>query len=133
MKTKLYEDQYFYITKCDEFPNVPGLLVIYENGEKWYSSEKSIKRLATIEKTIRDELMQQGIKLTGIYREEYENNKFRVLVIPYDVKILQQNNISPDLYQPYIREYLESFKQRNADCDNINAKILTRLKELKNE
>lgn len=133
MEKKLYEDQYFYINKCEEFPNVPGLFAIYENGDNWYNSELAIKRLAIIEKTIRDELMKQGIELTGIYREEYENNKFRILVIPYDVKILKQNNISPDLYQPYIREYLESFKGKNTDCDNENEKILIRLKELKNE
>jgi|GEM_PF-3086380 len=48
----LYEDQYFYITKCDEYPNVPGMFAIYETGGKWYSSEKSIKRLAAIEKKL---------------------------------------------------------------------------------
>ena len=29
--------------------------------------------------------MKHGFKLTGIYREEYENNKFRILIIPYDI------------------------------------------------
>ena len=129
----LYEDQYFYITKCDEYPNVPGMFAIYETGGKWYSSEKSIKRLAAIEKKIRDELMKQGFKLTGIYREEYENNKFRILIISYDISILQQNNISPDLYQPYIKDYLESFKRNNNDSDIVNVKILTKLKEIKND
>lgn len=128
----LYQDKYFYITKCKEFPNVPGLFAIYENGNKWDSSEISIKRLALIEKTIRDELMNQGIDLVGIYREEYENGTFRILIIPYDVKILKQNNISPDLYQPYIKEYLESFKKKSNNCNNKNAKIMNRLKEIKN-
>lgn len=125
----LYEDQYFYITKCEEFPNVPGLLTIYEIDNNWYSSEASIKRLALIEKTIREELMKQGFELTGIYREEYDDNKFRILIIPYNVKILKQNNISPDLYQPFIRKYLESFKQKNNCSNEINEKILARLKE----
>ncbi len=133
MEMILYEDQYFYITKCDEYPNVPGMFAIYETSGKWYSSEKSIKRLAAIEKKIRDELMKQGFKLTGIYREEYENNKFRILIIPYDISILQQNNISPDLYQPYIKDYLESFKKNNDDSDIVNVKILTKLKEIKND
>ena len=77
--------------------------------------------------------MKQGFKLTGIYREEYENNKFRILIIPYDISILQQNNISPDLYQPYIKDYLESFKKNNDDSDIVNVKILTKLKEIKND
>jgi|GEM_PF-2911146 hypothetical protein len=77
--------------------------------------------------------MKQGFKLTGIYREEYENNKFRILIIPYDISILQQNNISPDLYQPYIKDYLESFKRNNNDSDIVNVKILTKLKEIKND
>lgn len=133
MEKILYEDQYFYITQCKEFPNVPGLFAIYENGNKWYSSKDSINRLATIEKAIRDELMNQGIDLVGIYKEEYEKDVFRILIIPYDVKILKQNNISPDLYQPYIKEYLESFCTKNTDLENKNEKILSRLKELKNE
>lgn len=77
--------------------------------------------------------MKQGFKLTGIYREEYENNKFRILIIPYDISISQQNNISPDLYQPYIKDYLESFKRNNNDSDIVNVKILTKLKEIKND
>lgn len=77
--------------------------------------------------------MKQGFKLTGIYREEYENNKFRILIISYDISILQQNNISPDLYQPYIKDYLESFKRNNNDSDIVNVKILTKLKEIKND
>ena len=133
MEKILYENKYFYITKCNEFPNIPGFFVIYENGSKWDSSEASIKSLAIIEKTIRDELMKQGIELTGIYREEYEDNKYIILIIPYDVNILKQNNISPDLYQPYIKEYLESFNRNNKDCYNEDKKILTKLKELKNE
>lgn len=76
--------------------------------------------------------MQQGIELIGIYREEYKNG-FRILIIPYDIKILEQNNISPDLYQPYIREYLDSFKTKDTDCNKINTKILNRLKEIKND
>lgn len=135
-KKILYEDQYFYITKCEEFPNVPGLLTIYEKDNNWYSSEASIKRLALIEKTIREELMEQGFELTGIYKEEYDDNEFRILIVPYDVKILKQNNISPDLYQPFIRKYLESFKQKNNSSDEINEKILARLKgrnDYKNE
>ena len=51
-KKILYEDQYFYITKCEEFPNVPGLLTIYEKDNNWYSSEASIKILALIEKQL---------------------------------------------------------------------------------
>lgn len=132
MENVLYKDQYFYITNCDEYPNVPGMFAIYENNVIWYSSEKSIKRLCIIEKTIRDALMQQGIELIGIYREEYKNG-FRILIIPYDIKILKQNNISPDLYQPYIREYLDSFKTKDTDCNKINTKILNRLKEIKND
>lgn len=132
MENVLYKDQYFYITNCDEYLNVPGMFAIYENNEIWYSSEKSIKRLCIIEKTIRDALMQQGIELIGIYREEYKNG-FRILIIPYDIKILEQNNISPDLYQPYIREYLDSFKTKDTDCNKINTKILNRLKEIKND
>lgn len=133
MKTILYENQYFYITKCNEFPNIPGFFVIYEKENRWYSSEDSIKTLAIIEKTIRDELMKQGIELTGIYREEYEDNKFRILIIPYDVNVLEQNNISPDLYQPYIKKYLESFNINNNYCYIDDEKILTKLRRLKNE
>lgn len=125
---KLYEDQYFYITKCKEFPNVPGLLTIHEKDDNWYSSEESIKRLALIEKTIRDELMKLGFELAGIYGEE-NNNEFRILIIPYDVKLLVQNNIPPDLYQPFIRKYLESFKQKDNCSDVVNEKILSKLKK----
>ena len=38
--------------------------------------------------------MNQGFELAGIYREEYKENKFRILIIPYNVKILEQNNIA---------------------------------------
>ena len=132
MKKILYEDQYFYITKCEEYPNVSGMLVIYEKDNKWYVNKESIKRLAILEKTIREELMNVGKELAGIYREEYEDNKFRILIIPYDVKVLVENNISPDLYQPYIKQYLDSYKENN-DCDEVNRKILIRLKEQKYE
>jgi len=128
----LYEDAYFYITKCPEYANVPGFFVIYENNNNWYSSAESINRLALLEKTIRDEFMKCGIELTGIYREE-NDNEFRVLIIPFDVKVLNSINISPDLYQPYIKEYLDFFKPSNIEYDMLDTKVLTRLRELKNE
>ncbi len=133
MDTILFENKFFYITKCEEFPYVPGLLAIYEKDVKWNCNEKIIKLLAEIEKIIRDELMEQGVALTGIYREEYEDDRFRILIIPYDVKILEQNNISPDLYQPYIREYLESFNNDNNDYNIKDDKIILKLKEINNE
>lgn len=129
-ETILYEDQYFYITNCDEFPNVPGFVTIYTKSDIWYSSKDSIKRLSLIEKIIREELMKQGFELAGIYGEEYDDNKFRILIIPYNVEILRKNNISPDLYQPHIRTYLESFEQKNSISNNINKKILKKLKKV---
>ena len=127
-KTILYEDQYFYITKCSEFPNVPGFMTIYaKGGDTWYYSEDSIKRLALIEKTIREEFMELGFELAGIYREEYDDNRFRILIIPYSIELLKQNNISPDFYQPFIRRYLESFGQKNSISDNVTKKILMKL------
>lgn len=126
---RLYEDEYFYITGCKEFPNVPGLVVIYSKIDYWYCLENSIKRLAVIEKTIREELMAQGFELAGIYREEYKDNKFRILIIPYSVTILKQNDISPDMYQPYIRKYLESFKDAGTCPNAVNMKILKKLNQ----
>ena len=121
-ETILYEDEYFYITHCKEYPNIPGLLAIYEKGDKWYSTKESVNRLAMIEKNIRDELKKIGIPLVGIYGEEYEDGTFRILMIPYDVEILKEHNISPDLYQPYIKEYLESYKTKNLD-NSKNLKV----------
>lgn len=131
-KKILYEDQYFYITNCDEFPNVPGLLIIYSKRDNWYSTIDSIKRLALIEKIIREELMKVGFELVGIYREEYYDNEFRILIIPYNVEILNRNSISPDLYQPYIRKYLESFEQKKYISNSINKKILKKLEKGEN-
>lgn len=126
---RLYEDEYFYITNCKEFPKVPGLVAIYSKIDYWYCSKNSIKKLALIEKTIREELMNQGFELAGIYREEYKKNKFRILIIPYDVKILEKNNISPDMYQPYIRKYLESFEDTAVSTNDVNVKVLKKLKQ----
>ena len=74
--------------------------------------------------------MRLNIALTGIYKEEDVNGNLRVLIIPYDVKVLENNKISPDLYQPYIREYLDIFKENDGDLDK---KILQKLEELKSE
>lgn len=130
MKEILYEDNDFYITKCEEFFNVPGFFVINLKKDKWYLDSSLMMRLAKIEKTIRDELMNLNIELTGIYKEEDVDGNLRVLIIPYDVKVLENNKISPDLYQPYIREYLDTFKVNDGDLDK---KILQKLEELKSE
>lgn len=130
MKEILYEDNDFYITKCEEFLNVPGFFVINLKKDKWYLDSSLMLHLAKIEKTIRDELMRLNIALTGIYKEEDVNGNLRVLIIPYDVKVLENNKISLDLYQPYIREYLDIFKENDGDLDK---KILQKLEELKSE
>lgn len=124
----LYEDEYFYITNCKEFPNVPGLVTIITKVNPWYNSNELIKRLALIEKTIREELMKYGFELVGIYREEYDEDKLRILIIPYNIKVLEQNDISPDLYQPYIRRYLESFNNNKYLSNDLSKKILKKVK-----
>lgn len=124
----LYEDEYFYITNCKEFPNVPGMVTIITKFNPWYNSNELIKRLALIEKTIREELMKYGFELVGIYREEYDENKLRILIIPYNIKILEQNDISPDLYQPHIGRYLESFNNNKYLSNDLSKKILKKVK-----
>ena len=101
-KKILYEDQYFYITKCEEFPNVPGLLTIYEKDNNWYSSEASIKSLALIEKTIREELMEQGFELAGIYKEEYDDI-YNIATILKDADALDRVRFPGNLDSKYLR------------------------------
>lgn len=130
---EIYCDEFYRVVPCPEYPSVPGFYVIFERDKPWYSSINSIKRLAILEKTIRDELLLLGTELVGIYHEEIEE-KFRVLIIPYYVQKLRENGISPDLYQPFITKYLNSFVEFNLSLINdINNKISNKLERIKEE
>lgn len=124
----IYSDDFYKVVQCQEFPYIPGFYTILENQQKWYSSDESINRLAILEKIIRDVLLSIGVELVGIYREECDNGFFRVLLIPYYIDELKRNNISPDLYQPYISKYLNSFDKSYMEqvksTDNIMIKKL---------
>lgn len=122
----IYKDEYYTILQTPEYPNIPGFYTIIENNKEWYSSIESINRLALLEKTIRQELLNLGIQLVGIYREESAAKKFKVLIIPYYIKQLEKLQISPDLYQPYIQKYLNSFDDSYTDKVNETNSVMKR-------
>ena len=111
----IYKDEYYTILQTPEYPYIPGFCTIIENNKEWYSSIESINRLALLEKIIRQELLNLGVQLVGIYREESPDKKLKVLIIPYHIKQLENLQISPDLYQPYISKYLNSFDTSYTD------------------
>ena len=122
---KIYENEYYLVETIDEYKNVPGLCQIKEKNIKWYDSSETVDNLAVLEHTIRRVLLDLGATLTGIYREE--KDVFRIIIIPYFIDKLEENNISPDLYQPYINKYLDSFSDDYKK--NFNNDFINRLKE----
>lgn len=108
---KIYEDYYYTITQHPEYKNIPGFYVINENNCSWDESVESINRLPELEKCIRDYLLEIGVELVGIYKEQTDSG-FQVYLIPYHISVLEKNCISPDLYQPYISKYLNSFDEK---------------------
>jgi len=126
-KENIYEDEYYEIFHHEKFSNVPGMVVIKPKLENWYSIDAAIEKLAILEKIIRDYLLEIGIELVGIYREQNEEGKFEITMIPYHVHQLNLLGISPDLYQPFIEKYLNSF-----DSSHINeVKLINKKLSLK--
>ncbi|MBQ6546697.1 MAG: hypothetical protein IJL74_01710 [Bacilli bacterium] len=122
MSEIIYKDKYFQVVQTEEYPNVPGCYTIIEVDND-ISADKT-KSLAVLEKKIRDKLAELNIDLVGIYKQEKENN-LNVIIIPYHIDRLQELNINPDEYQPYIEKYLTSY-----DNDNSN-KAIYYAKEMK--
>lgn len=120
----IYSDNYFSIMQNMEYPHVPGFFVIKGKRPDSFFCNESITRLAILEKEIRDGLLSVGAELVGIYREEMEDGSLQVLMIPYYVEKLIQNDISPDLYQPYIQRYLKSFSEFHLEKTNELKQIM---------
>lgn len=115
---KIYEDEYFIVKQDDKYINVPGLYVITEKKVKWDSSTDSINNLAIIEKKIRDSMLDMGLELVGIYKEQSQDKGFKVIIIPYHLEVLNKLEINYDMYQPYISKYLDFFNNEYADRTN---------------
>lgn len=125
----IYEDEYLVVRQSEIYSNVPGFYTITVKKDTWDNSLDSIDRLSMIEKKIRDVLFEVGIELVGIYNEQSEDRDFIVFVIPYHIKKLKLLGISPDLYQPHIPEYLQSFDVSNKeDVYSLNEKMIRELK-----
>ena len=124
----LYNGKYFILKQNKNFQYIPGCYEIIEKSEEsWIYSEDAITELAVLEKSIRDFLLENGMSLVGIYREEQEN-KFKFYIMTYHVKKLEELNISPDLYQPYIEQYLSSFNDSyKNDVEYLNKNLKKRL------
>jgi len=130
----LYENECFIVKQSEEFPFVPGFYTIVEKEKSWDNSPKTVATLAKLEKCIRDTLFELGVELVGIYKEQYIDNEFRVLIVPYHVDILLKLNIPPDEYQPHITRYLNSFdKSFEKISDEINDKIIMALNNLEED
>lgn len=125
----LYRDSFFTIAQHEDYENIPGFYVIRESNCDWNISMNGIKKLAELEQTIRQFLLELGVDLVGIYRE-YKENKICIYIIPYHIDILQEMNISPDLYQPYIEEYLKNFpNSKIKKVEEYNKLLVKRMKE----
>jgi len=130
-KKYIYEDEYYKIFNHEKFNNVPGMVVIKPKSENWYSTDAAIERLAILEKSIRDYLLEIGIELVGIYREQNEEGKFEITMIPYHIHQLNLLGISPDLYQPFIEKYLNSFDSSHInEVNSINKKLSLKLRNV---
>ena len=118
----LYEGKYFLLKQNDKYPFIPGCYQLIEKDKISfiYSSEK-LEELVRLEKKVRDFLLENNMQLVGIYKEEH-NGLFKFYIITYHVEMLKQNNIDPDLYQPYIERYLSSFSEEKTD----NVKVLNK-------
>lgn len=125
----IYEDEYYIVRQSEEY-KIPGFYVITEKNERWDSSFESINRLAAIEKKIRDSLLDMGMELVGIYREQTPENGFRVMLIPYHVNILKELGISPELYQPKIETYLKGFPpSQTENISEVNRQMTLKMKK----
>ena len=128
-KKSIYEDKYYKIYYHEKFSNVPGMVVIKPKLEEWYYNDKAIEKLAILEKAIRDCLFEVGVELVGIYKEQDENGKYEITMIPYHIYKLNSLGISPDLYQPFIEKYLNSFDSSDVnELNSINKKITLKLR-----
>jgi hypothetical protein len=128
---EIYEDEYFIVGQEEKYYFIPGFYEIKERNLEWDNSLESISKLATIEKSIRDTLLELGIELVGIYREESTNGDFKVLIIPYHIEALKKLGISPNLYQPYIQYYLENYTVlNNNNVSKTNDAIIEKLKNI---
>lgn len=118
----LYEGKYFLLQQNNKYPFIPGCYQIIEKDDvNFIYSTQKIEELARLEKKIRDFLLENNMQLVGIYKEE-ENGRFNFYIITYHIEVLKQNNINPDLYQPYIEKYLSSFSKKNLE----NVKVLNK-------
>lgn len=118
MDETIYEDKFYKVIQTKDYPNIPGCYTIVE--KEFYDNftvEKS-KTLALLEKKIRKQLLDLGIELVGIYKQEENEGLLNVIIIPYHLDRLEELDISPDGYQPYIEEYLNSYN----NGDNYKAK-----------
>lgn len=105
----LYKDEHFLIIHNEKYCYVPGFLNIISINDAWDESIEKIEKIARLEQTIRKLFLELDIQIVGLYREEDENEDFTISIIPFHVKQLEFLGISPDMFQPYIEKYLNSF------------------------
>ena len=102
------ETDNYLIGNSNIYKNVPGFYKIYL---KTKSNNHNPKELAKIEYLLRSFLLNQNAQLVGIYREEDKKGKLIITIIPYYIEVFEKLNIDPDLFQPYIAKYLDSFDE----------------------
>lgn len=105
---EIYQDESFIIKQSQNYPNCIGAYEIREvQPQKWDNSSNNIKKLANIEWYLRKFLYDKGYELICIYMEIKGEGQTVVQILPYDVKVLENQKIPLELYEKYFKRYFE--------------------------
>ena len=98
------------------FSYIPGCYIITPNS---FIKDKLrvMKEISTLVYLTRKGLMNYGVQLTGIYYEQpYGTSTSSIgncLIFPFHLEELENQEINPDYYQPFIFKYLKNFDRNH--------------------
>lgn len=120
IKDIIYESDRIRVMSNKEHYYVPGAYSINKLDVEW--NNQTIEELVWVQKQIRQAFDELGIKIVGIYLEEYNDDEISQ-IIPFHLEMLSELNIEYDLYQPHISEYLEAYRNRKEEFVSQKSKI----------